>query len=199
MAQPLPYFLGICPLDLALQLVCGVHFLQCIFFVGTTSSVATVSIFAFEFSPRFQTVLGAWHLLGIAIIAGAFVGARRAQELPLTAYAYYLLANSLAWLVITFVMVKDGRSCSMLTQTGQSQRVGVSFVCGLITSLVFLALLTIAFLSAYSCFAAWMLVGYLQQREDGPGKQTDHEGVPLKAARQGRRLSGLTSFEHGTY
>merc|ERR1719458_695032 len=83
--------------EVALQVVCAVHFLQCIFFVGTTSSVAPVSIFGFEFSPSFQNALGAWHLLGIAIIAGAFVGARLCRSIGIDPPAKPL-PSALQWL-----------------------------------------------------------------------------------------------------
>lgn len=160
-----PLFLGSYPLSAGVQAICGCHFLACLFVVATASSVVTLEVWDLKLSPRFQIVLSAWHIIGISVAASAFVATLWQQALPLRVYFYYLVAATCSWLAVVVLFFQEGATCALVTVDHESQRVGLSMTCGLVSTCWELWSITVLVGAAYACYSVWHLAEFFAERE----------------------------------
>jgi len=189
-----PLFLGLYPLTVGVQLVCVVHALVCILVVSLASSVVAVDFLDFHVSPDMQVSVAAWHLLGVALVASALVGTLWRQALPLRAYFAYLLAATLSWLALMAWVYQNDTACSVIQESKYTQRVGLSFSCGVITAAWQFGSWFVFVAAAYSCWLVWSLQDDIDQRE-ATQHLLEHEPAHIKKLRQG---FDATPSPHGT-
>jgi len=187
--EPPPLFFGVYPLTLGVQIISVCHFFVCLFCIGFASSVVTFYIANFEVSPTLQVFLSAWHMLGLTLIVGALIGTSWRQEFPLRLYAYYLVVSSLGWLVLVLRVAQQGDRCSLVTETRETQRSGLSFSCGMVSAMWFCGLLCILVLCSYCCYSVWQLKDFMWQRESSQ-HLLGHEADFVQGLREGRHLGG---------
>lgn len=188
--EPPPRFLGHFPLTVGVQAICVCHGLACIVCIATMSSVVAVNVWGYEVLPGFQVVVAAWHLLGVSVITAALFATIWRQALPLQLYLYYLLADAIVCCVITVKIFQAGLTCSFVTESKFTQRVGVYFSCHLVSAVWELFALNVLAVMAYMCYSVWHLGEYIVARERVQ-HLFEHEDLHVKSARQGRPL-GLT-------
>mmetsp|Transcript_79798 Transcript_79798/g.222138 ORF Transcript_79798/g.222138 Transcript_79798/m.222138 type:complete len:239 (+) Transcript_79798:141-857(+) len=165
--DPAPLVLGTYPMTKAVQAICVVHALGCLFVLATSSSVVAIEVANFKLSPTVQVVCGAWSVLGIMVIVGALLGCNSRQEFPVRAYYYYCVVSTIAFGVLLWYVAAtaNGRDCGVSRSTMQSQRMGRSLTCGMVNSALFLAVLAVLALCAFATYTVWQLKEYLWQRE----------------------------------
>mmetsp|Transcript_17905 Transcript_17905/g.26577 ORF Transcript_17905/g.26577 Transcript_17905/m.26577 type:complete len:203 (+) Transcript_17905:78-686(+) len=129
----LPLFLGIYSLEVGVQAICISHGLACVILLSLASSVVGVTVMGEFVSPEFQVCLAAWCLLGIGLTAASLVACARKQAYPLQVYFYYLLLTCIALVVLGVHLYQEGADCDMVSRTKTSQRLGISWSCGLVS------------------------------------------------------------------
>mmetsp|Transcript_20164 Transcript_20164/g.52859 ORF Transcript_20164/g.52859 Transcript_20164/m.52859 type:complete len:234 (+) Transcript_20164:104-805(+) len=196
--HPTPLFLGMYPITLGAQVICSIHAVVCIFCVATASSAVTFKLGLYEVPPELQVAVSAWHLVGIAVIAGAFVGLSRYDSAPITVYFYYLVVSTLAWGFLCFKLMDAGAQCKFVQDNMESQRVGLSFACAMVSAAWISAMFLALAVAAYANYTIYQLrefllqsdeAGYLLDREDGVAKglrEGRDLGIPRRAARAER-------------
>jgi len=183
--HPTPLFLGMYPITLGAQLICVAHAAICIFCVATASSVVTFKLGLFAVPPELQVAVSAWHLIGVAVIAGAFVGVSENQVMPVAAYFYYLLATTLAWGCTAFKLLQSGAECKFVQENLQSQRVGLSFECAMVSAAWVSSLFLFFTIAGYANYSIYQLKEHLAQQEEA-GYLLDKEDPVAKGLRSGR-------------
>lgn len=189
-----PLFLGRYPLTLGVQVICACHFLLCLCFISTASSVVAVRFWDLEVSPEVQVLAAAWHLLGVFFIAAAVVATQWRQALPLRAYFWYLVAAAASWLVWTVQLFQEGAICAFVTKDRQSQRVGISVSCGLVSACWELWAVTVLLCALYACYSVWHLAEFIAERADSEHLFEEEEPF-AKQAREGKDLGLHTAIE----
>lgn len=162
-SDPPPLFLGSIPLTPAVQVICFLHALVCVFVIATASSVVSFNLGQLEVSPTIQCLLSAWCVLGIVCIVGCLIGCRNRQEMPVRAYFYYCLASVIGLCVLLGYVIEEGYECK--GNQRQFQRNGKSLTCSMVSAALFFAVLAILAIVGYVTYTVYQLKEYLWQRE----------------------------------
>ena len=118
-------------------LVLGIHAVICISLVATMSSVVAIELGGFSLSTTNQLVAGTWGLLGILCIVSALVGWAQQRETPMSIYFWYLFISALALTVLFIYISMFNSKCYFVREDLQTQRIGYSFLCSIISSAIF--------------------------------------------------------------
>jgi len=161
----LPLFLGIYSLEVGVQAICISHGLACVILLSLASSVVGVTVMGEFVSPEFQVCLAAWCLLGIGLTAASLVACARKQAYPLQVYFYYLLLTCIALVVLGVHLYQEGADCDMVSRTKTSQRLGISWSCGLVSVTWLLCLGSIFTFLGYGMWMLWCYKEELLRRE----------------------------------
>lgn len=186
LAEPAPLFLGYFPLTAGVQVICFFHFVFCVSCVALVSSVTSIWIEGYEVNPVLQIAIGSWCLLGVLAIAGALVGCSQRQTLPLQVYCFYLMATDVGWAYVAVSLLVTGSNCSLVQQDLETQRLGVSLSCGVVSACWFFCFLAVWSLCLFAAYTVWQLQAHLVDEEakhllakEDPVFKSFHEGTHL--------------------
>jgi len=181
-----PLLMGMYPLTIGVRVICVVHAIICILVVSLASSVVTADIAGYAISPDLQVGVASWHLLGVSLNAAALYAtfdSERRQALPLRAYFWYLVAATLTWCAAMVRVFQQGSSCSFVKESHFSQRVGLSFSCGLVSAAWELCAVAVLVAAIYACWTVYHLQEDIVSRE-GSQHLLDHEPLHVKQLRR---------------
>lgn len=154
------------PITFGARLICIVHAAFCAFCVATASSVVAFKIGLFVVSPELQIAVSSWHLLGVAAISGALAGISSNEALPVSVYFYYMLVSTLGWGFVAFRLLQAGSECKLVQENFESQRVGLSLACGMVSAAWVSAALLVFSLVSYANYSIYQMKEYLEQRTE---------------------------------
>mmetsp|Transcript_29273 Transcript_29273/g.62212 ORF Transcript_29273/g.62212 Transcript_29273/m.62212 type:complete len:229 (-) Transcript_29273:57-743(-) len=160
---PAPLLIGNVSLIAAIEAVCLVHLIMCIFFVSNVSSVDTVKVAGVEIAPVFQCMTGAWFLLGIPFVIIGGVGAMYRVGNNLALYSLYLIGTlgvAIMWIAI---FVRYGNTCATL-QPAIGQQTQASFVCGVSNGMVLFWMLVLIGGILGAIYLVWSMQEYIKNR-----------------------------------
>jgi hypothetical protein len=184
--EPTPLFLGHYPLTTGVQAICFFHFICCVFFVAVSSSVTSEWFGNFEIHPELQIAISSWSLIGVLAITGALVGSSHRQSLPLQVYGLYLLATDGAFAYIAISLLVTGSDCTLVQQNMETQRLGLSLSCGLVTACWFFCFLAVWSVCLFCAYTVWQLQALLKSEE--AESLLEHMDPVIKSFREGTHL-----------
>jgi hypothetical protein len=185
--EPTPLFFGHYPLTTGVQAICAFHFLCCVFYVATSSSVTDEWIDNYEIHPGLQILISSWSLIGVMAIMGALVGCSRRQSLPLQVYALYLLVTDGLWAYLAIDLLSIGSDCTLVTQNLETQRLGLSLSCGLVSACWFFCFLAVWIVCLFFAYMVWQLQAQFVSEEAESLLQ--HLEPVVKSFREGSHLA----------
>eukprot|EP00405_Crypthecodinium_cohnii_P059509 CAMPEP_0206635392 /NCGR_PEP_ID=MMETSP0325_2-20121206/70540_1 /ASSEMBLY_ACC=CAM_ASM_000347 /TAXON_ID=2866 /ORGANISM="Crypthecodinium cohnii, Strain Seligo" /LENGTH=200 /DNA_ID=CAMNT_0054161231 /DNA_START=177 /DNA_END=774 /DNA_ORIENTATION=- len=121
-------------------------------------------------SPIWQSVLGAWFLLGVPMVIYAGIGAAFRVESHLTKYILYLLGTLGVVVGWGVVFIKYGNSCITI-QSDTPSNYGItqstpSLVCGVASVMVIFWVVAAACTLLGATYIAWSMKAYIRSRTE---------------------------------
>mmetsp|Transcript_64875 Transcript_64875/g.140769 ORF Transcript_64875/g.140769 Transcript_64875/m.140769 type:complete len:212 (+) Transcript_64875:195-830(+) len=167
--EPAP-MVGSMSLTAALQLQCFVHLLINIFMLSSVHSDRSLHVSGVDISPIWQSVLGAWFLLGVPMVIYAGIGAAFRVESHLTKYILYLLGTLGVVVGWGVVFIKYGNSCITI-QSDTPSNYGItqstpSLVCGVASVMVIFWVVAAACTLLGATYIAWSMKAYIRSRTE---------------------------------
>lgn len=185
--EPTSLFLGMFPMTVGVQVTAGFHFLFCVCCIALTSSELSIWIGKFEVRPALQIVISSWSLLGIVATVGALVACSNRQSLALQVYTYYLLATDIIWAYVAVKLLLTGTQCSLIEQDLESQRLGISLSCGVVSACWFFCFLAVWAVCLFGAYTVWQLKDHLVSQEEAK-HLLQYEDPTIKSFRDGTHL-----------
>eukprot|EP00439_Symbiodinium_sp_Y106_P028919 s581_g3.t1 len=171
-------FLGYFSFETVMLIILGIHAFFCICLVANASSVVEFSYRGLKISTNTQLALATWGLLGVLAITAALVGWYQQREFPMAVYFWYLFVTTILVIALMFWVASTDWECSLVQEDGlseklagfpsvpkimlgfspedmQSQRIGFSFLCTVLSAavlLVGLAIVAVVLFALYTIY-----------------------------------------------
>eukprot|EP00929_Paragymnodinium_shiwhaense_P062789 TRINITY_DN31361_c0_g1_i1.p1 TRINITY_DN31361_c0_g1~~TRINITY_DN31361_c0_g1_i1.p1 ORF type:complete len:268 (-),score=39.03 TRINITY_DN31361_c0_g1_i1:82-813(-) len=187
--EPPPLVLGAYPLTRAVEVICGLHGLLCLFVICTASSVAPIQTGSLVVPTQAQVGLAAWCVLGVTCIVGALESCRSRTEFGMKAYFYYFLLSSAPAIWLLWHSLTSEDICRLQSIDRQLQRVSEPLSCAMLHTLWFFGALGVFVVLTFAAHVIWDLKDYLREREASEDL-IRHEDPMLQKLRAGFGQAG---------